>query len=465
MDEVAGDFVNITTGLFVLFVGVISLIISLFRLSLKDFSLFNFGLFSALYGLRWLVEIPAMQTITGFPFTFPYLHGLLTYALAIPFFALLINIFGRGLYNSLLWIFYSSIIYALAAITYDLFSSEALAEASINNVVVVLWAIVSIVNVLFIKRKHDIELNVMKIVFLITLVLVTFDNIAFLRTLILGMGLEHPGFIIMLLGLGYVAVHHTSVNDRKLRTIEQEIEIARRIQQSNLPAAIYAPQGIDIVARYVPMSAVAGDFYDVRIKDDTSIGILIADVSGHGVGAALIGSMLKIAFASQADNISDPARVLTEINRILHGKLEQSFVTAFSVFIDTANKKLCYAGAGHPSPLLWRKSTNEIKRLSSGGTILGPFTNSTYQNAVIDIVTNDRLVLYTDGIIELNNRSGELFGEKRWETLVKEKSSFSAEETADQFIEHITRWSCKTGIKVLDDDLTLIIIDINLKDT
>ena len=92
------------------------------------------------------------------------------------------------------------------------------------------------------------------------------------------------------------------------------------------------------------MNALSPDFGD------------IADVSGHGVGAALIGSMLKIAFASQERNLDDPAHVLTQINRILQGKIEASFVTACSLFLDVTHGKVRYAGAGHPPPLLWGSS-------------------------------------------------------------------------------------------------------------
>jgi len=139
---------------------------SLFRLKGKDFSLLNFGLFSSLYGLRWLVEIPTMKAMVGFPFTFPYFHGVLTYLLAIPFCALLVNIFGRGFYNSMLWVFYSTIAYAIIAIAYDLLSPGPLSDVAINREVVLLWGLIGIVNLIFIKRKRDVELFVMRVVFL-----------------------------------------------------------------------------------------------------------------------------------------------------------------------------------------------------------------------------------------------------------------------------------------------------------
>jgi serine phosphatase RsbU (regulator of sigma subunit) len=208
------------------------------------------------------------------------------------------------------------------------------------------------------------------------------------------------------------------------------------------------------------MSKVAGDFYDIQIKEKTGVGILIADVSGHGVGAALIGSMLKIAFTSQAEQLSNPARVLSEINRILQGKIEDSFVTACSLFIDTVNGKIIYANAGHPPPILLRRLKKEVYRFPLGGTLLGPFPNSVYENSILDFAKDDRLVLYTDGITETCSKSGELFGEDRLQTLIKESSSNSAEPTADLFIKHLSKWSGRKKGTSLDDDLTLIIIDV-----
>lgn len=246
----------------------------------------------------------------------------------------------------------------------------------------------------------------------------------------------------------------------KLQSIEQEIEIARRIQKSNLPANTNFPGGVDIAARYVPMSTVAGDFYDIQTKNETGVGILIADVSGHGVGAALIGSMLKICFASQAPYIDDPAHVLTEINRILQGKMEDSFITACSLFVDFKNKILRYSIAGHPPPFLLRKSDREIVRLTHAGTILGPLPNVAFENEVLRLGKGDRLVLYTDGLIETKGKTGEFYGDKRLEALIKSSSGEAPEFTADRIVEQVIKWSGRSAGRSLDDDLTLIVADV-----
>lgn len=452
------DFGNIIVSLLVLALGLIAIAASLFRLKNKDVSLLNFGLFSSLYGLRWLTEISTIKELVAFPLNFAYVHGVLTYLVVIPFFALLVTIFGRGLYKSILLLLYSAIGYAILAIAFDVLSPGPLTDNGINPVVVVLWGLTGIFNLIFIKRKDDSELMVLRIVFLIIIISFTIDNIAPLNDL-LNVNIEHSSFIFLMIGLGYVALHHTFANAKKLQTIEDEIEIARKIQQSNLPRTEISLISLDIAARYVPMSTVAGDFYDCHKVDETKVGIIIADVSGHGVGAALIGSMLKIAFASQAKNVNDPAKVLSEINRILHGKLELSFVTACTIFIDLENETLSYATAGHPPPLLWRSSSQEILQLTHGSLILGPFPDVVYENTALDFKKNDRLVLYTDGIIETSNKSGEFFGTEQLELLIKENLIHSAERSADLCIEGLARWSGKSNNTSFDDDLTLMIID------
>jgi phosphoserine phosphatase RsbU/P len=460
MTTLETDFGGIAAGLILSSVGFILVVISFFRLRSKDLSLLNFGLFCFLNGIRWLVEIPTMKALVGFPFTFPYFHGLLTYAIVIPFSALLVDIFGRGLYDSMLWVFRSTLVYAVVAIGYDLFRSEPLSDVSINAIVIVLWCLVWIGNVVIIRRQQHREVRVLRIVFLTTLVYTAIDNLINIRILPWGVSFEHAVFLVLCIGLGYVAVHHFFSNEKKLLGIEQEIEIARRIQRSNLPGNLRTPRGIEIVARYVPKSAVAGDFYDLQVKEGSGVGVLIADVSGHGIGAALIGSMLKVAFASQAECLSNPAKVLTEINRILQGKMEESFVTACSLFVDVASGRVTYANAGHPPPLLWRSSKREVFRFPPGGTILGPFPETVYENATFDIAKHDRLYLYTDGIIETRSRTGELFGDDRLEEFIKGYSSDSANSVADKLIEHLDLWSGRSHEGTLDDDLTFMVIDV-----
>ena len=117
---------------------------------------------------------------------------------------------------------------------------------------------------------------------------------------------------------------------------------------SILPHEIPKIRGLEIAARYLSMSSVAGDSYDFIIVDEKHLGILIADVSGHGLPAALIASMLKVALAAQSPHAFDPARVLAGLNQSLCGKFKHHFVTAAYLFVDMEKNSISYAGAGHP---------------------------------------------------------------------------------------------------------------------
>src|SRR3984885_11132098 len=121
---------------------------------------------------------------------------------------------------------------------------------------------------------------------------------------------------------------------QQLLSIQKELETARQIQLSILPSVIPKIEGLDIAARYVPMTSVAGDFYDFIVVDEKHLGILVADVSGHGMPAALIASMLKIALSAQGAHAADPAQVLAGLNQTLCGKFQYQYVTAAYLFVD-----------------------------------------------------------------------------------------------------------------------------------
>lgn len=462
MNDIARDFIDLTLGQLVIFAGVVAIAISLFRLRSRDFSLLYFGLFCVIYGIRWLAETPTMRSLVGYPFTAPYFSGLLTYIVVIPWSAFLVSIFGRGYYDSLLWSFRSTIVYAVVAIAIDFLRSGPLVETRINPFIVVVWCIVAVANLIFLKGPQQTEIRVARYVIFFLFFSVANDNLAMLGFIPWKVRLEHIGLGVMWAGLGYVAARHFLSTEKKLLAIAQEMHIARRIQQSNLPARLPPSGRVDIGARYVPMSAVAGDFYDVLAKGDSGVGVLIADVSGHGVGAALIGSMLKVGFASQEPYLDDPARVLEKINQVLQGKIEDSFVTACSLFVDFEKGILRYAIAGHPPPYLLRKSKREIMTLSHAGPLLGPFPASSYENKVVSLVKGDRVVLYTDGLIETRSRSGELFGTDRLEARLIAQSDETADLCAGHIIDHLMEWSGRSGEDSIDDDLTLVVLDVLL---
>ena len=161
--------------------------------------------------------------------------------------------------------------------------------------------------------------------------------------------LEPFGFAAFLGTLGYVAARSTLRRDRQLKEIQKELEVARRIQLSILPENFPTSTNFRVAARYMPMTSVAGDFYDYIIADDHQVGLLIADVSGHGVPAALIAAMVKLAAASQRAVAADPCRFLSGMNSALLGNTQNQFVTAAYVHLNSRIGRIAILGSSAPA--------------------------------------------------------------------------------------------------------------------
>ena len=246
---------------------------------------------------------------------------------------------------------------------------------------------------------------------------------------------------------------------RQLIAINSELEMARKIQLAILPHATPKIMGLEIAARFVPMGSVAGDFYDFLVVDEKHVGILIADATGHGLPAALIASMLQMALAAQFAQASQPARVLAGLNQALCGKFTTHFVTAAYIFLDMELGAMKYAGAGHPPLLLWRASTGKTAELEENGMVLGLFGDATYDEIEVTMEPGDRVVLYTDGILEASNSSQELYGADRVKRFLEHNCSVGANELSDVMLDELCEWSGRAEGRGQEDDITLLTVD------
>jgi sigma-B regulation protein RsbU (phosphoserine phosphatase) len=200
------------------------------------------------------------------------------------------------------------------------------------------------------------------------------------------------------------------------------------------------------------MTDVAGDFYDFLLASEYEVGILIADVSGHGIPAALIASMVKVAASSQRSNADRPSDLLLGINETLFGNTQRQFVTAGYVYLNSTSREFRYSSAGHPPMLLLRDG--EVTEILENGIPLALFELATYTTLAGPIQGGDRLVLYTDGLLEAANSQQEEFGPERLYALIRESGHRSHTEAADHIVSAIRRWSPEQG-----DDLTVIVCD------
>jgi phosphoserine phosphatase RsbU/P len=246
---------------------------------------------------------------------------------------------------------------------------------------------------------------------------------------------------------------------RQLLAINNELEIAREIQLSILPHETPELRGLEIVARYLPMSAVAGDFYDFIIVDEQHVGILIADVSGHGLPAALIASMLQVSLAAQFAHASEPGRVLGGLNHAPCGKFTRHFVTAAYVFVDMEKNSMSYAGAGHPPLLVRHGSTGSTSEVSQNGLLLGHFPKEIYSSVQIPLEPGDTAILYTDGILETSDLSQEMLGVDRFKRFLEDDHAVGAGQLADSLLGELSRWSGHPKGEGQEDDITLLVID------
>jgi sigma-B regulation protein RsbU (phosphoserine phosphatase) len=269
--------------------------------------------------------------------------------------------------------------------------------------------------------------------------------------------LDHLGFAILLFSFGYVALQLVLTNERRLLSVENELAIAREIQTSILPSCVPEIDNLSISAAYCPMTAVAGDFYEFIPVDQKRVGILVADVSGHGVPAALIASMIKVAAQSVVPCAYDPGAVLRGLNRVLSGQLHGQFVSAAYLWLDTENGAASYSAAGHPPLLRWRHE--KLERIESNGLLFGVMRErDDYPVCTMPIHPGDRFLLYTDGVTEPENAAGDCFGDTRLEQSVRDNQFCPAPELSERLLSEIQRWQPASITQ--QDDITLIVIDV-----
>lgn len=265
---------------------------------------------------------------------------------------------------------------------------------------------------------------------------------------------EQVGLLALTGAVGFVTARRVRQTEATLQAIEQELATARKMQRNLLPQAAPAVDGITIVARFQPMTAVGGDFYDYAAEGD-GLAVLVADVTGHGVPAALTAAMVKVAFASQRDAAAHPADALAHVNRTLMDAHASGFVTAAWVYLDAAAGRMTYAAAGHPPMLVWRAATRSAERVAENGLLMGAFASAEYTEVALPLGAGDRLLLYTDGIAEAANAAGEELGLDRLEAMLVETASLEPAAQADTILARLAAWR---GTAAQGDDVTLVLV-------
>ncbi|HKJ05346.1 MAG TPA: SpoIIE family protein phosphatase [Geopsychrobacteraceae bacterium] len=262
---------------------------------------------------------------------------------------------------------------------------------------------------------------------------------------------------------GQIAIawrNHKQLTDLlEVREQERELEIAKTIQMSLLPSSTPRIKSIELAGLCVPAHQVGGDYYDFIERKDGTLDLLVADVSGHNIGSALIMAETRTFIQAQADTIVQPSHMLHALNRFFYSDLTRAelFVTMFYLQYHQATGQLFYTSAGHNMPLLWRKAEQKVEWLDTEGLILGILPKVEFEQKVTVLQPGDLLILYTDGVTEAENDDSVLFGEEQLSQLVQQCIDLPPDEIINAILQQVRIY---TGRHHFNDDITLVVLKI-----
>jgi sigma-B regulation protein RsbU (phosphoserine phosphatase) len=459
-----GQVAEIIAGTFFLFISLGAFILVLIRRDKNAHILFWLGMWSGSYGLRLLIDspliIPAsphwLQTVI------PYMDVVASYLILL--FALLTGReLTRNWVRSLLKVMaLFSLFIAVTGISRFIYIGDPVFVMPVNNLIALVTLFIFIIILVF--RSLTERFLILSNRGLLAAATLLFAGEAFYTNLARFFNFPVSafsgwiGFAVLLSALTISAVRIIFNSEKRLLTIENELTMARKIQYSILPAPFPEKHLLSVAAAYCPMREVAGDLYDFLLIDEMRSGFLVADVSGHGVPAVLIASMVKIAVQSAAGFADDPAKVLMHLSDVIGGQLHGQFVTASYLYIDSANDIARYSAAGHP-PLYHCQNTNgKLERVISNGLMICNFCEKNYPVIELEIHPGDRFIMVTDGLTEAENKAGEQFGDKRFMSLLNTHRTRYARELNGVLYKELKNWI--PDARNQQDDFTWIIIDV-----
>ena len=260
---------------------------------------------------------------------------------------------------------------------------------------------------------------------------------------------------------------------RRNQQMTDDLLMAREMQMAMLPRELpEVPSGLSpargavrVLHHYAPLGLVSGDFFEVLAVSGTALGILIADVMGHGVQAALVTAMMRALIQDHSPLIADPGAFLTALNRSLCNILatcrQPMFVSAFAVVADIATGSLSFANAGHPYPILLSRNSGEATLLDGesehNGGVLGVSREAAFQAGHRPLEKGDRLLLFTDGLFEIHGGDGEILGIPGLLALAARRIEQPTEDLVGDLVEAVRTFS-PTG--EFQDDVCLVAVEI-----
>ncbi|WP_373398453.1 SpoIIE family protein phosphatase [Algoriphagus halophilus] len=242
--------------------------------------------------------------------------------------------------------------------------------------------------------------------------------------------------------------------------INFELEEARRVQNFILPATLPENETLKFASVFEPMDQIGGDFYDIIEIEKGVYGILIADVTGHGIQAALLTFMTSFAFKNAAIQTSSSSKVVAATNKKLYNKMPRgSFITMFYAVYDSNTKKLTFTQAGHPEGYVLRPATRQLFPLISESPLVGAFSSDSvnYKESEIQLEIGDKLILYTDAILEVWNSEDIMLDKEDFITFLINNSH----SPIDDLLGKIKSFGLKySGQETFKDDFTMVGLEI-----
>jgi sigma-B regulation protein RsbU (phosphoserine phosphatase) len=427
-------------------------------------AIFWLGIWSFMYGvLRLVGSSPVIAALPHWlQVATPYVRVAFTYSILVIA-TLAWAALSQGKFRMVLrTIIFAALAIAIAGFGFFVFTGSPDKLMPINNLLAAcsLTILLTVIIVPGLSRKHLVLPNrgVLAVGTIIFAAEALFVNLSRPWGYESSIAWDSLGFAVLLFSIGYVALQVVFTGERRLLAIENELAIARQLQFSILPAKTPELRNLRIAAAYEPMTAVAGDFYEFVGVDDYRAGFLVADVSGHGVPAALIASMIKMAAQSVTAFARDPGELLRRLRSSLSAQLQGQFVSAAYLWIDSERHVAQYSAAGHPPLLFWRSAEGELVRIESNGLLFGVPFDSDYPVCEIPFAPGDRFLLYTDGFSEPENAGGDSFGERRLEKILHENHSLAAAELSLLLLSEVRAW--QPASMPQQDDITLLVIDV-----
>lgn len=266
----------------------------------------------------------------------------------------------------------------------------------------------------------------------------------------------YPVALMLCFNMG-LNVYNFIEESKRVELVEKELSIAKKIQESFLPSPLEEFNGLEIASHMLTAKHVGGDLYDIEPLSRNQLGILIGDVSGKGVPAALVMAKTISMFRMLAFGVDEPSDLLFQLNEEMHKNSTSGiFVTATYLIYNSSTRKVLMASAGHSATLVIRKKDSQIEKiLPKEGMPLGLMDRVEFSQEEVTLGPGDKIVLYTDGIVEAKNLNREDFGEARLESLVKASSALDVKSLISSIEAHIQSFAGKAP---QHDDCTLIVL-------